>query len=164
MDPVDDMLSLLGDPVPDTGPLPISGIPATGPIIEPASDRVGVVTADPAVGRPGAAVRTSGFPRQLVTLPAGLIVEANTGVLGEPVAVDTPTQVIVTLALAANAPAAVPLMTWDGVTYYALNGGQALTAGAWYTLPAIWVPRGAQLNWAMSAATTLGAFAAYGLT
>lgn len=164
MNAVDAVFNLLGEPVPDTGPLPISGVPAGGPIIEPASDRVSGTTANPAVGVPGAAVRTSGFPRLLVALPAGMVVEAGGALLDTPIPVDAPTTVTITVALDTGAAAATLLMTLDGVRSYALNGGQALAAGAWYTLPPILVPRGAQLNWALSAATTLGAFVVHGTT
>ena len=161
---MDDTLLLL-DPVsaPDPAPLPMSAIPATGPIAEPASERIGVTTADPAVGRPGAAVRTSAFPEDIASLPHGTVVEAAVPLFPDPIPCAAITTLTLTVALAADAAAAVLQMTLDGIHYYSLNGGQALAAGVWYQLP-VTVPRGAQVNWQCLTATTLGAWQVHGIT
>lgn len=163
MDAIDELLLVEAPPPADTGPLPVSAIPATGPLDEPASDRVGATTAAPTVGRPGAAVRTSDFPEQIVALPHGTPALANIALLDEPRVLAAPTTLTITVALAADATAAVLQMTWDGIHYYALNGGQAITAGAWYEESKT-VPRGAQLNFRFTAATTLGHFVVHGIT
>ena len=159
---MDDVLLLEPAP-PDTGALPISAVPATGPIAEPASERIGVTTASPAVGRPGAAVRTSDFLESIEYLPHGTPAEAETPLFARPIPLDAVTRLTGLVALAADAAPAILQMTIDGLHYYALNGGQALPAGAWVEWT-VAVPRGAQVNWQFSAATTIGAWQVHGST
>lgn len=132
---------------------PVPPTPATGEL-QPEEGAAGTIGA-PGVLRPGAAVRTAIFPTLAGAAPIrSANVSADTPLLADDVVVTAAGTVTVTIAVADAVTASLWIDGSKGAgTAWALNGGNALTAGAIYRETVDVVP-GDRLNVEVSAGTT----------
>jgi hypothetical protein len=134
--------------------------PATGPLAVPASPEITPTAASPGVGRPPRAVRVSTFPADLADPVRNVPVQAEQVLIGAETPRAAAGTLRVTALLAAGAATSTISVSLDGgQTWGTLNGGTALSAGAWYvlTLP---VHRGDVIQVRVDSATQVAYLAA----
>lgn len=133
---------------------PIAASPATGPLVMPGSSEILPQAADPTVARPGQAVWVSTFPQVLVRVAEATPAIANAGVIPNRFVVPAPGRLFLGVTVA---DAVMLQWTVDaGITWLALNAGQAVPAGAWWQTPdpGLWVVPGDIVDVGVAAATT----------